>query len=123
VSAVTAAQARAAEHEAAAPYEALAELAQRQLELVSGDELPDAAALLALLDERRALLASLPATPPPSAAAPLARAKALNDRLQVELARHASVARRALAHVEQGRRAARGYGGEPARASLLSWNV
>jgi len=113
----------AAAHDEAAPYEALAGLAQRQLELLSGDELPDAVALNALLEERRALIATLPATPPRSAAAALARTKALNDRLESELARHASVARRALSHVELGRRAARGYGADSSRSRGLSWNV
>ncbi|HEY4280283.1 MAG TPA: hypothetical protein VGM91_18820 [Conexibacter sp.] len=107
----------------AVPYEALAELGQRQLDLLSGDELPDGAELLALLQERRELLATMPATPPQSAAAALARAKAINDRITAELARHASAARRALSHVEQGRRAARGYGADSSRPRGMSWNV
>lgn len=104
---------------AAEPYEALARLAERELALVTGSELPSLQELDALLTERDALVASLPATAPAAAAPALARAMALQERITTELTARAAEVRRSIGTVERGRRTAHGYGGGTrARGSL-----
>lgn len=104
------------------PYEALARLAERELELVAGDELPtdeQLDELAALQLGREALVAELPPNAPAAAAPALARAAALQERVTTELTARTAQARRALADVERGRRTAHGYGGRtPVRGTL-----
>lgn len=105
----------------AEPYEALAALAERELALVSAPELPTLEQLDALLLERDALVAVLPATPPASAGPALARAVALQERTTAELTRRAAEVRRSIGDVGLGRRTAQGYGTTGAVASGLDW--
>ncbi len=102
-------------------YEALAALAERELALVSAPELPTLEDLDALLLERDALVASLPATPPPAAEPALARALALQQQTTDELARRAAEVRRTIGEVGLGRRTAQGYGTAGGRSSGLDW--
>lgn len=103
----------------AEPYERLAALAEEELALVTATDLPDPAALVALLDERERIVAALPARAPAVAAPALARAAALQERTTTELATRAAEVRRSLTVVEQGRRTARGYGDSaPVRVGL-----
>jgi hypothetical protein len=91
---------------AAAPYESLAALIERELELVgrrSFDELD------ALTPVRAALQASLPATPPAHARAILERCHLLNKRVEIELLRVREALLIELAQVRQAQRAASGY--------------
>jgi hypothetical protein len=90
-----------------AAYEQLVELIEQELELAGlgrFDELADGGA------ERAALMANLPAVPPPGAHTPLERAALLQQRLTVELLRARETLLRALSDVERGRRTVRGYG-------------
>lgn len=105
--------------DAAAPYDALAELAERELLLVSAPDGPDADALAALERERAALVARLPAQPPAAAEPALARAARAQAGVTRMLAQRVAELRRTLVEVDRGRRTARGYGGGPApRPSL-----
>jgi hypothetical protein len=90
-----------------AAYEQLARLIEEELELAGlgrFDELATDGA------ERAALMASLPAVPPPGARTPLERAALLQQRLTIELLRARETLLRALSDVERGRRVVRGYG-------------
>lgn len=104
---------------AAEPYEQLARLAERELALVTASDLPSLDDLDALLTERDALVASLPAQAPPDAAPALARAMALQERITAELTTRASAVRRQLGDVERGRRTAHGYGAARSRRGTL----
>jgi hypothetical protein len=64
------------------PYEALLELAERELALARDGRIED---LRALAPEWDALAAQLPAQPPPSARGPLQRAAALHARTDATL--------------------------------------
>jgi hypothetical protein len=104
---------------AAAPYERLAELAERELALVSAFELSRLGELVALAQERTALVETLPERPPAVAKPALARAFAFQQRTTATLARLRGELGRTLGDVEHARRAAHGYGmGLRSRARL-----
>jgi hypothetical protein len=101
------------------PYERLVALAEQELALVSGPELPTLEELDGLLTERDRIVASLPPQAPAAAGPALARAAAVQERTTTELATRAAEVRRSLGIVEQGRRTARGYGDStPLRGAL-----
>jgi len=89
-----------------APYEALARIIERELELV---RTRDYDALSELKSQRDALIASLPATPPASARPALQRAALMNKRVEIEIARVREALLLEFANVERVGRAARGY--------------
>jgi len=88
------------------PYEALAELADRELELAG---LGRYDAVLALARERDAIIARLPASPPPHARATLERAALTQERVSIELMRGQAQILFGLRRIEHVRRVARGY--------------
>jgi hypothetical protein len=97
-------------------YEALAELAERELELVSAgdiDQLPQ------LHAERRALVASLPATPPLAARPALERAAALQARVGTALAARIAETGEGLRRLSRGRSAMHGYAPRIERSKLV----
>jgi hypothetical protein len=103
----------------AAPYERLAELAERELAIVCAFEPHRIDELLDVIEERNALVATLPERPPALARAPLARAAALQQRTTATLTRLRGELGRSLGELERARRAARGYGMQlPRRARL-----
>ena len=88
------------------PYDALAEIAERELELVSAGEMGPLSDLYA---RRDALVATLPAKPPAAARPALERALEANNRTSAvlqERMRGTGVELRKLTH---GRTAVRGY--------------
>jgi HEAT repeat protein len=87
-------------------YEALAELAQRELELVSAGAVED---LPELQEQRRALVATLPQTPPPAARPALERAAALQSRVTSALAECLRESGGELRKLSHGRTAVAGY--------------
>jgi len=99
-----------AEHSAqqpeSAPYEALARIIERELELICTR---DYDALGILKAERDALIASLPETPPASARPALQRAALMNKRLEIEILRVREALLLDAANVERVGRTARGY--------------
>lgn len=103
----------------AAPYEALAALAERELLLVSSGDLERLDELAAVAVERAAIVAALPPRPPAAAESALVRAAATQERTTNALALHAGELRRSIAEVDRGRRTARGYGAAPAPARSL----
>jgi hypothetical protein len=96
--------------EDAAPYERLAELAERELALVCAFEPERMDELVALIQERTALVETLPARPPAFARPALARAAALQQRTTAMLIRVRSELGRSLGELDRARRAAHGYG-------------
>lgn len=92
------------------PYEALAALIERELQLVSERSFDE---LQALKEVRAELQASLPATPPEAARATLERCRQLQKRVEIELLRVREVLLLELGRVRQAQRAANGY--SPAR--------
>ena len=89
-----------------APYEALARMIERELELLSTG---DHEALAALKAEREALISSLPETPPASARPALQRAALMNKRVEIEILRIREALMLDAANVERVSRTARGY--------------
>jgi hypothetical protein len=89
-----------------APYEALARIIERELELVGNG---DYEALAELKSERDALIATLPGTPPASARPALQRAALMNKRVQIEIERMREALLLGFANVERVDRTARGY--------------
>ncbi len=96
-----------------APYEALARMIERELELI-GTRDPDA--LAALKSERDALIATLPDTPPASARPALQRAALMNKRLEIEILRIREALVIEFANTERVSRTVRGY--SPPREAL-----
>lgn len=94
----------------AGPYEQLAALLERELELAGERRLEE---LLAVRDTRAELQQSLPAAPPPSAREALERSLLLHKRVEIELQRVREALLMELEQVQRGQRAARGYA--PAR--------
>jgi flagellar biosynthesis/type III secretory pathway chaperone len=90
----------------AAPYETLARLAERELELLAAGRLDELDGVAA---EREALLATLPAAPPACARAALERAALTQQRVTMEVIRRRETIVLELAQLEQVRRVARGY--------------
>lgn len=96
-----------------APYEALARMIERELELIgTGDH----DALAALGSEREALIATLPDTPPACARPALQRAALMNKRLEIEILRIREALLLEFANTERVGRVARGY--SPRREQL-----
>jgi hypothetical protein len=96
-----------------APYEALAQIIERELAIVPER---DFAALAQLTRERAALVRSLPATPPAAARAPLSRCWLLQERVRIEMQRVREQILLELAQVSQAQRTARGYAPAPRSA-------
>jgi hypothetical protein len=90
----------------AAPYERLAELFEIQLQLAGEGRLAE---LQLATEECTAFIATLPAVPPPAAAAALQRATLIHKRLQIECQRAREALHVAAATVDAGRRALTGY--------------
>ena len=89
-----------------APYEALARMIDRELELIgTGDH----DALAALASEREALIATLPDAPPASARPALQRAALMNKRVEIEVLRIREALVLEFANTERVSRVARGY--------------
>jgi hypothetical protein len=88
------------------PYEALAEIAERELELVSAgamERLPE------LRAERHALVATFPDVPPATAKAALERTAALQARVTAVLEERLVETGAELRRLTRGRTAVRGY--------------
>jgi hypothetical protein len=92
------------------PYEALAGLIERELQLVSERSFDELQALKAVRTE---LQAAMPATPPEAARATLERCRQLQKRVEIELLRVREALLLELGRVRQAQRAADGYA--PAR--------
>ena len=102
-----------------APYERLAQLAERELALVTAWEPSRIGELVALQQTRTTLVASLPASPPAAARAALLRARECQQRTTAALTVLCDQLGRDLAGLDRGRQAARGYGtGAPSRPVL-----
>jgi hypothetical protein len=97
-------------------YDALAELAQRELELVSAGEVE---ALPELHLRRRAIVAALPAAPPASAREALERTAGLQARVTETLDARVREASGELRRVSHGRTAMAGYAPQADRAKLV----
>lgn len=89
-----------------AAYETLARIVERELELLGEGRLDE---LVALKDERAALVATLPATPPAGARSALERAALTQKRVAIEIMRRREAVVLELAQLERVRRMARGY--------------
>jgi hypothetical protein len=87
-------------------WETLAELAERELELIEQDRFDE---LAALGEVRAALVAALPAQAPPQAFPALERASELQELVTHALAAKAAVARAELERVNRGRDSMRMY--------------
>src|SRR5262249_32981447 len=89
-----------------APYEALTELIEHELELAGAGRFSELAeATIARIE----LVKTLPHTPPSCARESLERASVLQQRLKIEVLRGRGAVLAALADVERAKRAARGY--------------
>ena len=91
---------------ASAPYERLAALFEAQLQLAGEGRFAE---LRVATDECAAFIATLPAVPPPAAAAALERANLIHKRLEIECQRGREALQLAAATVDAGRRALSGY--------------
>lgn len=92
--------------DAAAPYEALAEVIERELALV---QRRDFAAIAALKRERGAIVVSLPPRPPAEARAALHRCRTAQDAILAEWQRVREQLLGQLRQVGHAQRAAFGY--------------
>lgn len=99
------------------PYEALAALIERELQLVSERGFDE---LQALREVRAELQASLPATPPEAARATLERCRQLQKRVEIELLRVREVLLLELGRVRHAQRAADGYAPARPRVSVVA---
>ena len=90
----------------AAPYESLARMIERELELIGTG---DYDALAALKTERETLIASLPDTPPDCARPALQRAALMNKRLEIEILRLREAMVLEADNIQRVSRTARGY--------------
>jgi hypothetical protein len=98
----------------AAPYETLARIVERELELIGEGRFDEFQALSA---ERAALVATLPASPPACARPALERAALLQRRVAIEIMRQREAMVLELAKLEQVRRTAEGYAPPRPRSS------
>ena len=96
------------------PYEALASLIERQLQLVGERRFDELPTLDLIRDE---LLNALPASPPAAAHQALDRCSKLNKRVEIELLRVREMLLLELSQVQRAQRAAHGYA--PARRDGL----
>jgi hypothetical protein len=99
-----------------APYEALAALIERELQLVSERSFDQ---LQALTEVRAELQTTLPATPPEAARATLERCRQLQKRVEIELLRVREVLLLELGRVRQAQRTADGYAPVRQRVSMV----
>jgi hypothetical protein len=99
------------------PYEALAALIERELQLVSERSFDE---LQALKDVRTELQSSLPATPPEAARATLERCRQLQKRVEIELLRVRELLLLELGRVRHAQRAADGYAPVRQRVSMVA---
>jgi hypothetical protein len=99
------------------PYEALAGLIERELQLVSERSFDE---LQALKTVRAELQASMPSTPPESARATLERCRQLQKRVEIELLRVREALLLELGRVRQAQRAADGYAPVRQRVSVIA---
>jgi hypothetical protein len=102
-----------------APYEQLAQLAERELALVTAFEPARLGELVALQQTRTTLVAALPASPPAAARPALLRAHELQQRVTAALTVLCDQLGRDLTGLERGRQAARGYGAVAPAPSLV----
>jgi hypothetical protein len=102
-----------------APYERLAELAERELALVTAFEPTRLGELIALQQTRTTLVASLPARPPAAARAALLHAHECQRRTTAALTVLCDQLGHELGELDRGRQAARGYGTGAAARPLL----
>jgi hypothetical protein len=93
---------------ALAPYRALVDHAERELELAGNG---DVQGLTALFDAWDELVCRLPGTPPAQAAPVLDRAELIHERTRIELARLRDGLLTELATARRARRTAEGYAG------------
>ena len=101
----------------AALYEALADVIERELELVAARDFDG---LRVLKHQRAAAVLALPPTPPASARAALLRCDGLQKRVTVELHRVREAILLELRQVQLARRTASGYRPPVARAPQFS---
>ena len=99
------------------PYEALAALIERELQLVSQRSFDE---FHALEEVRAELQRSLPATPPEAARATLERCRQLQKRVEIELLRVREVLLLELGRVRQGQRTADGYAPAGRRVPIVA---
>ena len=99
------------------PYEALAALIERELQLVSERSFDE---LEALNEVRTELQRSLPATPPEAARPTLERCRQLQKRVEIELMRVREVLLLELSRVRQAQRTADGYAPARSRTPLVA---
>jgi len=88
------------------PYDALADIAERELELVSAGAVDRLSELHA---QRHAIVATLPTTPPATARPALERAAGLHARVTALLEERMRDTGAELRRLSQGRTAMRGY--------------
>ena len=103
---------------AAAPYERLARILERELEALGAGRLDELDTLRA---EREALIATLPEAPPTCARPALERASLTQKRVEIEIIRRREAIVLELAQVEQVRRVAEGYA--PPRGARASFRA
>lgn len=101
---------------ALAPYQAIYEHAELELELAGAGEMERLAELGARWEE---LIAGLPAQPPAAAAELLVRARLIHERTRIELDRLRETLLGELASSTRARRAADGYAGQLSRRPRL----
>jgi hypothetical protein len=87
-------------------YEALADLAERELELVNAGAVDR---LSSIHEQRNALMATLPARPPATARPALERAARLQESVSARLQQRMTETGSELRRLTQGRTAMRGY--------------
>lgn len=97
-------------------YDALAELAERELELVSAGDIDGLAELRAARDS---LVGALPSTPPAAARTAIERAVALQARVSVALEQRLQATGGELRKLTQGRTAMAGYAPAVERSKLV----
>lgn len=101
------------------PYLRLAELAERELALVTAFEPSRIGELVALQQTRTTLVAMLPERPPPAARAALVRAHECQLRTTAALTVLCDQLGHELGAVDRGRAAARGYAAMPPARPVL----
>jgi HEAT repeat protein len=98
------------------PYDALAALAERELELVSAGAIEE---LPALHDRRSAIVAALPGTPPAAARPALERTATIQALVSEVLEERIRATGAELRHLGQGRTAMSGYAPQIERTKLV----
>jgi hypothetical protein len=98
------------------PYQAIHAHAEHELELAGRGELAGLTALGARWD---ALIAELPAQPPPAAAELLEHARLMHERTRVELLRLREALLSELSGAKRARRTSEGYAGQLRRRPRL----